>query len=259
MKNIIVKGLAALVMSVLVVSCTKEDDVVTGTGSIEIEYDNSFGGNDLILTSQSNTTSNSEVLKVSMAKYIVSNVVLTKEDGTEVTYPKSESYFIIDESTTGAQSITLNNIPAGDYTKIKFGIGVDKAQFDLGASGQGDFLTTASTAGMMWSWAAGYKFLAFEGTYTSPTVTTAASYKIHNGQSGTDYNYAEVTLALPTNAQVRTTITPAVHLKVDLGKIIDGTNKIKLSDGATIMGGAKLVLVTQNIPEMFTVDHVHND
>lgn len=261
MKNIVLKSLAVLAMSAFTISCTKDDtnEEVSGTGSLTLKYDNSFGGNDLILTTQTNTTSNNEVLKVDKIKYIVSNIVLTKSDGTVFTYPKSQSYFIVDEATPSSLAVTLKDVPAGDYTKVKFGIGVDKAQWELGATGQGDFLTQASAAGMMWSWSSGYKFLAFEGSFTSATVTTAANYKIHVGQTGTDYNYAEVSLDMPTKALVRTTITPSVHLIADLGKIIDGKNKIKLSEGATLMGGAVLATITENITGMFTVDHVHND
>jgi len=153
----------------------------------------------------------------------------------------------------------LEGIPAGNYTKITFGIGVDKAQWELGATGQGDFLAQAQAAGMMWSWSAGYKFVAFEGTFTSPTVTTATDFKVHTGQTGTDYNYKEITLDLPTNAMVRTTITPDIHIVSDVSKIIDGTNKFKLSDKATIMGGTDLTLITANLSNMFSVAHVHND
>ena len=118
-------------------------------------------------------------------------------------------------------SDSTENIPAGDYTKIKFGIGVDKAQFDLGATGQGDFLATAQDAGMMWNWTAGYKFVLFEGKFTSSTVSSATPFMVHTGQTGTDYNYTEVTLDLPTKALVRTTITPDVHIFADVSKIID--------------------------------------
>jgi hypothetical protein len=45
----------------------------------------------------------------------------------------------------------------------------------------------------------------------------------------------------------------------DLSQLIDGTNKINFSESATVMGGAKLALVTANISSMFTIDHVHND
>jgi hypothetical protein len=117
----------------------------------------------------------------------------------------------------------------------------------------------------MWSWSAGYKFLAFEGTFTSSTVTTATSFMVHTGQTGTDYNYTTVTLNLPTNALVRTTITPQVHIMADISKVLDGSNKISLTAsngmgmGAMIMSGDKLPLITSNLPTMFSVEHVHND
>lgn len=267
MKNTLYKALALVAISISLTACSNDDNKndLSGSGSLILEYDNGFGANDLILNTQGNTTSNNEVLKVSLVKYIISNVVLTKADGTTLVYPKSKSYFIADEGSADGHEFKLTDIPAGDYTKVKFGIGVDEDQWKLGASGQGDFLAKADKAGMLWSWAAGYKFLAFEGTFTSATVTTATSFMIHTGKTGTNYNYTEVTLDLPTKALVRTAITPTVHIKIDLSKIIDGTNKIKLSDnnaggmGAMIMGGANLPLITQNISAMFKVDHVHND
>ena len=267
MKNTLYRALAIVTLSMSLFSCSSDDnnETITGNGKITLKFDNSYGANDLILNTQGNTTSNNEVLKINLVKYIVSNVVFTKADGTTFPYPKNKSYFIADESTAAGQQFQLADIPAGDYTKVKFGIGVDEEQWKLGAAGQGDFLAKADAAGMMWSWAAGYKFLAFEGTFTSSTVTTATPFMIHTGKTGTDYNYTEVTLDLPTKALVRTNITPAVHIITDLSKIIDGKNKIKLSDnnmggmGAMIMGGANLPLITQNISAMFRVDHVHND
>jgi hypothetical protein len=265
MKNLRNKAIAIIALSAVFTSCTNNDEVISGTGNVGVEFDNSFGSNDLILSTQVNTTSNNEVLKINAVKYIISNIVLIKEDGTTFTYPKSESYFIVDEATEASHLLELTNVPAANYTKVKFGIGVDKAQWELGATGQGNFLATAQAADMMWSWSAGYKFLAFEGTFTSPTVANSTSFMVHTGQTGTDYNYTEVTLDLPTKAMVRTTITPEIHVVADVSKIIDGTNKIKLSDnnmggmGAMIMGGASLPLVTANLNGMFTVAHVHND
>lgn len=267
MKNTLYKALALVAISIAFISCSNDDnnEASSGNGNLTLKFDNAFGANDLILNTQGNMTSNNEVLKISLVKYIVSNVVLTKADGTTFTYPKSKSYFIADESTAAGQQFKLTDIPAGDYVKVKFGIGVDEDQWKLGAAGQGDFLAQANDAGMLWSWAAGYKFLALEGTFTSATVTTATPFMIHTGKTGTDYNYTEVTVDLPTKALVRDNITPAVHIITDLSKIIDGKNKIKLSDnnaggmGAMIMGGANLPLITQNISAMFKVDHVHND
>lgn len=257
MKNIFKKTVAIATLSLFVLSCEKDEEVISGTGNLEIEFDNAYGSNDLILNTQANTTSNNEVLKVSQLKYIISNIVLTKEDGSTYTYPKNESYFIIDEATGFVPE--LENIPAGNYTKIKFGIGVDKTQWELGATGQGDLLINAEAAGMISSWATGYKLVNFEGTFTSATVLTDTSFKIHIGQSGENYNYTEVTLDLPSKAIVRTNITPEIHVVADVSKIIDGTNKIKLSEGSTLVEGTKIPLITENLNEMFTIDHVHND
>ncbi|MBL0014198.1 MAG: hypothetical protein IPP30_11025 [Flavobacterium sp.] len=261
--------IAALAITFAFTSCSNDDDdatnTITGEGAIGLEFDNVFGSANLILNTQINTTSQGENLKVSDVKYIVSNIVLTKEDGSTYTVPKSESYFIVDESDEASQTIELSNVPAGNYTKVKFGIGVDQEQFNLGADGQGDFLTLADSKGMMWSWSAGYKFVKFEGLFTSASVATDTEFMVHTGQTGTDYNYTEITLNLPEQATVRTTITPDVHIFADVAKIIDGTNKINLSDnnmggmGAMIMGGANLPLITANLSGMFTVNHVHND
>jgi hypothetical protein len=254
-KNII----AALAIALTFTACSNDDDnTPTGEGSLKLEFDNVYKSADLAFNT-AYTNTNGETVKVSKAKYIVSNIVLTKADGTTYTVPKSESYFIIDEATAASTLLTLPNIPAANYTKVSFGIGVDQEQFLLGADGQGNFLANAQAAGMMWSWSAGYKFIAFEGTFTSAAVTTDTTFMLHTGKTGTDYNYATVTLDLPENALVRTNITPQVHIMADLAQLIDGTNKINFADGAMVMGGAKLALVTANIANVFEVHHVHND
>ncbi len=259
------KNIAAVVIiAISLFSCSNNDEVISGEGNLKLEFDNVYNANNLAFDT-SYTNSNGEVVKINKLKYIVSNIVLTKADGTTYVVPKSQSYFIVDEATAASAVLNLPNIPAANYTKVTFGIGVDQAQFNLGATGQGDFLTLAQTAGIMWSWSAGYKFLAFEGTFTSATVTTATSFMVHTGQTGTDYNYSEVTLNLPTNALVRTTITPQVHIMANIAKVLDGANKISLTEsngmgmGAMIMSGAKLPLITANLPSMFSVEHVHND
>lgn len=268
MKKILYK-VVIVALCAFITSCSSDeqpDDTTAETGKLSLKFDNSYNNNDLILDTQTITTAHNEKLKVNVVRYIVSNIVLTKEDGTTFTYPKAKSYFIADENdaSTGYQ-FDLTDIPEGDYTKVKFGIGVDKEQWQLGAAGQGDFLAKAQAKDLLWSWSAGYKYLAFEGTFTSATVTESSSFMIHTGQIGGAYNYTEVTLDLPTKALVRKNIKPAIHVVTDLSKILDGENTIILSDyneagmGAMIMGGEALPKITTNISKMFRVDHVHND
>ena len=256
LKNIAIAMVAAIALT----SCSNDDNnEITGEGNLKLEFDNVYGDENFAFNT-AYTNSNGEVVKATNAIYIVSNIVLTKTDGSTYTVPKSESYFFVNESDAASTLLNLPNIPAGNYNKITFGIGVDADQFNAGASGQGTMWTDAQALGMTWSWAAGYKFVKFEGTYTSSTVTTETSYMVHTGKTGDVYNYAQVTLDLPENALVRTNITPQVHIMADLKKILDGTTVINLTDGAMVMGGTKVQNISaNNVPTMFEAHHVHND
>lgn len=255
----------SLFLMTFLFSCSSEEDSVSGTGKLNLEFDQVFGGADLILRTQTNAMSNGEVLKINDLKYIVSNIRLTKADGTVFTYPKSDSYFLIDESNAQTHIVNLDNIPAGDYVSVTFGIGVDQEQFNLGASGQGNFLAVAEASSMLWSWSAGYKFLVFEGTFTTPSVTESETFMVHTGRTGIAYNYTETTLTLPETATVRKALTPQVHIFADAKRILEGQNVISLEEnsaaglGAMIMGGAILGEVTANVSQAFQVNHVHND
>jgi hypothetical protein len=262
------KIVAVMAITAACTSCSNDDDtsdLANQYGNLEVEFDNVFGNANLILNSQSNATSQGEALNISNVKYIISNIVLTKEDGTTFVYPKAESYFIVSEADELSRVVELENIPAGNYTAITFGIGVDEAQYNLGEAAQGGLFASAQNEGMASVWSEGYTHLLFEGTFTSPTVTTPTTFMIRTGKSGADYNYTGVTLNFPDKALVRTAITPDVHIFADVAKVADGTNKINLSEnntpgvGAMISSGENLSLVTANLAQMFTVDHVHND
>lgn len=268
MKNKIKNSITILIVAIALSSCTKDNNNVdTGAGSLKIQFENGFADNGLVIGGPTVATSNNEILKISKIKYLVSNIVLTKDDGTLFVYPKEQSYFIVDDATLASLHINLSNVPIGNYKKITFGIGVDKEQYDLGELGQGTIWTQAQTDGMTMSgtWMGGYKCIDFEGTFSSPTVISDASFMVQNGKSGMDYNYAEISLDLPTNALVRSNIIPEIHMSTDLSQIIDGTNKISLTtikgsgSHAMIMGGSTLPLITENITEMFAIEHVHND
>ncbi len=255
LKNI----LAVMALALAFTSCSDDDNnEITGQGNIKLEFDNVYGSSNLAFNTPY-TNSNGEVVKINNAIYIISNIVLTKTDGSTYTVPKSQSYFFVNEANAASTILNLPNIPAGNYNKVTFGVGVDQAQFDMGASGQGTLWTDAQALGMTWSWAAGYKFIKFEGTVTS-TSHTNATFRVHTGKTGTIYNYTEVSLDFPDNALVRTNITPQVHIMADLKKVIDGTTKINFEEGLDVMSGTKVQNISaNNVPTLFEVEHVHND
>lgn len=263
--NHTIKLTAFAVLITLFVSCSNDDNPQTdGTGDIHIEFDNVYGSNNLELGSQY-LTSQGETLTPSDIKYVISNIELTDETGTTFIYPKSQGYFIVSEADENTHVLELHNIPAANYVKIRFGIGVDQPRYNEGQAAQSAFFTTAQSLGMASVWDAGYKHLLFEGSFTSASVAAPAAFSVQTSMSESDYNYTTVTLSFPDKALVRTTITPEVHIFADVAKVIDGPNKFSLSatangtGNAVIANGPDLGLITANLSEMFTVNHVHND
>lgn len=265
MKFLLKNTLAILAFATFLTSCSSDDDsgqALSGNGEMELFFDNSVNGDKLILGTNY-TNSNNETLKINRLNYIVSNFVLVKDDGTEFTYPKASSYFVISEEA-GLNTINLKDIPAGNYTKIKFGLGVDQQRYLQGETAQQSFWDLAAANNLTWTWSTGYRFINFEGSFTAPGLDGEKTFQVHQGSNTATDNYREITLTLPNTARVRTDVSPSVHFIADANKILDGQNKIKLSEAmnpagtsSSIMGGEKLISIAANTTVMFVVDHVH--
>ena len=255
----------AIMLCILTISCSSDDteDLTGQTGTLALKFDNGVGDQDFIFGTTYNK-SNGESYKLETLKYIISNVRVKDSEGNTFTYPSDENIFIVDEAkgnNAGEIYINLNNVDAADYTEITFGIGVDQQRFLLGADGQGDFLTEAQEAGMMWAWATGYRFIRLDGTYSSNTEIDAA-LNIHMGSVGTSLdNYKEVTLALENTVRVRENANPEIHIKADIAKIFDGETSVNLDDGYSQVhtSGDTTPVIANNLKGIFEVHHVHNN
>ncbi|CAA0194457.1 MbnP family protein [Tenacibaculum maritimum] len=243
-------------------SCSDDDTPIThgGKNNVSIEFDSSFNEDDLILGS-SYINGNGENLTISSFDYIVSNFVLITEEGKEVPYPKEKSYFIISEGGNGKDKnvkVMLKDMPAGKYIKMRFGIGVDQKRYMEGQAAQEEFWTKAEGYNLTWNWQAGYKFVVLEGNVKTSGQADKEKFMLHIASRGTSIDlYKEVEVSMET-ALVDHDKSPQIHIKVDASKMLDGTHKIKLSEGTTIMGGEKASLIADNNKEMFAVHHVHN-
>lgn len=265
MKTAFRNTIIAFVLSGFLISCSNDDEEnLDGTfGDVELFFDNGMNGDELILGS-AYSNSNDENLTVNRLNYIISNVILYKEDGSEYIYPKEKSYFIISQESN-IHEILLEDIPAGNYTKVKFGLGVDEQRYLQGETAQQEFWDYATEHNLTWTWSTGYRFINFEGTFTSSNNTEPLNYQIHQGSNSETDNYREITLNMPSSARVRNNKLPIIHIVADANKIADGTNKIVLFDNlntggtnASIMGGENLIKIAANTMQMFVVDHVHN-
>lgn len=167
-------------------SCNQEDpkpDALPKTkGILTLQFSNTFDGSSLTKNSATYYTNEAgNEFNVSTFRYYISNVELTKLDGSKVFYPVYKLIDAFDEST---QTITLLEVPNGDYKAISYFIGIDSTRNHSGPQ-EGDL---SATTGMLWTWASGYLFLKLEGFYKNGTSQTSFRYHI-----GTDELLNKVT------------------------------------------------------------------
>ncbi len=251
MKKFIIIILAILTIT----SCKSDDEGSEPTfGNITLDFKNTIENNNIEFETNTYTNGSGETYKISELKYIISNVVLIKANGEEFKYPVDEGYFLINEEGIESKKISLLDIPVGDYTKIRFGVGVDQSKYPL--NGMANFIPTAEESGMLWSWSAGYKFIKFEGTYGD----TDAPFLIHVGSHGTALdNYKEVTLDLTSTLKVITSKASEIAVNVDVAKIFDSTNTHSFADKSDVqVDPVRAPKIAENISTMFTITGVSN-
>jgi len=253
-----------LVLSIIAitVSCKKDpkDPEPTPTqaptvGNLTLEFDPFVGSSSLIFDSHDYVNANSDTFTVSMFKHYISNIVLTKSDNSEYTVPNS--YYIVDYKASGANLITLTNIPVAHYKAVRFLLGVDSTRNVSGAQ-EG---ALAASNGMFWNWNTGYIFMKMEGT--SPQSTDVGKKIVFHigGFSGANNALKTISLGFGTEtANVNGTKTPRVHMKTDLLKMFSGSNTISFATmNKIMMPGMNAMKIANNYASMFSFEHVHND
>lgn len=265
MKESINYALSLLFASALLLACTKDDVAPAGAddkNAVTLEFDNRVGAQKMALGSTTYKNAFGEEFTLTTFNYFISNVVLKKEDGTEVKFP--DQYFLVRQDEPKSWEPELNDVPAADYTEISFLIGVDSARTVAGSDKRTGVLDEYAPehAGMSWSWNTGYIFLKMEGTspVAPPNSAGKRAFEMHiGGFKGAANNLRTVTLPLNTRATVRKNIAPTIHLVADFLKVFDGPNKIKLAETNSVHMPAAGGPIADNYMKMFVVDHVHND
>ncbi len=258
-----------------VTSCRSDDDednISDPTpGKLQVKFENGFNNlGNIVLNQTTQTSTNGQKHQFSTLKYVISNITLIDENGGEFKYHYNDpdkGAFIVDqaEAVAGINYLNLTEIPKNNYKKIRIGLGISQTAYLIGQDGQGIFWQKAKTAGMAWSWAAGYIFTKLEGKYGSSSPTT--EFMNHCGNMGnvtannTADLYREITLDLPTTARVTKDVTPSIHILADLNQYLSGQTALSLDATNNMAMGSNqhLVNVTNNLTKMFKVDHVHND
>lgn len=240
------------------VACDDDDNPSTQTpttGKLRFAFENVVGSQPLAF-GQSYTTLDGDAFTVSKFNYFISNIKLTKADGTVWSEP--ESYHLVKQAETASRSFELKDVPSGDYTRLTFTIGVDSARNVSGAqTGALDPLND-----MFWSWSSGYIFLKLEGT--SPQAQPNGALIFHVGgfrrPNSTIRTVSPAWPAGTTALQIKGDKTSELHLKADVQKLFSGPNTIRfaqMSNTGHSSDPNSVKLANNYAAGLFRIDHVH--
>jgi hypothetical protein len=200
-----------LVVSTIVLtfnSCKKDEPEVDQqpVQEIQIVINHSSGSSKFNLIDVfQNPAGNS--FKTSTFKYILSNFELVKEDGSSISFNNIE---LINQESDSSQTFKLLNVPDGNYTAMRFAIGVDSLQNATLVNGGGDL---DPSDGMVWTWNTGYIFLKHEGQY----LDSAGVWKPYFYHLGTNRGFTEI--ELPLQSLVMEGKLKTMNLNFDLFKM----------------------------------------
>lgn len=240
----------------------------TAKAALSLEFDNIVGGYNLQLHTGVYKNAAGEDFTIDLLQYYISNVKLTKADGSEYVVPQDSSYFLLKEGSD-AERFANMNVPEGDYTAVSFLVGVDSLRSTMGIDKRTGVLDPAGGMedGMYWGWNPGYIFVKMEGTSPSAPIdpTGQHKYRYHiGGFGGYDVkninNIKTISIDLTAGgvAKVRTGRKANIHLMVDIDKIFSGQTNVSLATHPSVMFSDFSVQVANNYQHMFRHDHTEN-
>lgn len=275
-KSIYLAGILLALISAIS-ACKKDSDndttptpVVSGdtTGSLDMYFDN-MAGEEQLNFGQGYVNENGDSLSFSLLNYYISNIVLIKEDGSEYTIPKNNSYFLVRHGVDSTQNISLSNIPVGKYKGFRFVLGVDSLKSIAPIGERTGVLDPAGLgSGMYWSWNSGYIFFKAEGVSPqAPLDTQSNSHKfryhigLFGGYNAPTLNNLKTITVMAQNGQlanVSKTVTPEMHIEVDILEMFKNPTKVSIAANPTVMVSPYSATIANNYADMFVLHHIHN-
>lgn len=259
MKNGIILFLASLAL----LSCKKDVIVppeplpplnyIDTTGFLEIHVDNVVNGVPLALGTTTYVSSFTDTFSVDILKYYISNVQLVSANG--YTYTEADSYYLVNEANPNSLHLMIKKVPPGQYTSIRFLIGVDSAKNVSGA--QDGALDPIND--MFWDWNTGYIMAKMEGHSPQSTQPTKKIVYHIGGFADKFKGIRYVTLNFPNTANTTKTHTPILNLEADLYKWFLNPNFSDFNTSSVITGiSYESSGMADNYANMFSVTSVIN-
>lgn len=249
-----------LAITVTTIGCKKDDPYVapTNTGTVNLNITTEVGGTAVVLNNIYSDVKGYRYMPT-LFKLYLSNISFIKDDGSEV-FVKDAELLDLGNSLNGEAETRTYDLVLGDYTGIRFWLGVDST---MNATDPASYPSTDPLSlytGTYWDWNTGYRFLMFEGVYDTVPNGTGALY---NGNSftyhtGTNALYIEADLsnAQQTFSLIEDGDSYNYNLALDMNKILySSSDTIAIKDNRVTHTTNNMPLaekITNNLSQVFS-------
>lgn len=224
---------------------------------IELTFHNKFTHEPLSLKKEY-TNVHGEKMSFTAFDYFISNIKLTKKDGSAYQIPTEANYYLIKQSDSTTHTIRLQ-IPKGEYTHISYIIGVDSLRSTMGADQRTGVLDVgAAGRGMYWRWNSGYIFFKLEGKSTASPDSLRNRFAYHIGGYGgydkpsiNNIRRNTVTFSKPLTASIKKSIHIDIDVQID--KLFEGDAPLKIAEHPSVMFGPLTKQIADTYVDLFQV------
>jgi len=263
----------AFISALFLASCSDDNESTVSetsiAGNLAFTASTTFGSSAFTLDNEY-TTPEGDKIKPSEIRYWVSNVVLTKADGS--TYAVPNAYYLIQQCkaqevqegsftmpATKRETVNIANIPAGTYTGVTFSIGVDSEHNDNLSLQSGELSILQNMTNISWMWHTSYIFSKIGGTYTNGNGETFSFLF----ETGTNDVYKTITKTFSQPIRIDGLKPATITMNVDAAKLFTGIKitDAKRSGNVYTIGAATPELMAKlatNYTNAFTLERVEN-
>lgn len=171
-------ALLALLFSTFAFQACKDNpvDPAPEKTAFALQLNVNWGSSPIVL-SQPYTSSTGRKFQIDAFKIYLDDLSLKKPDGS---YQLVNDIALVDLYKPESQKI-MAEVPAGAYTGLRFGIGIDSVQNHTDPASYAIAHPMSSTTGMYWSWFTQYIFCKIEGSADTTGGFANRTFLYHTG------------------------------------------------------------------------------
>jgi len=207
------------VVAALLIGCGDDDEPTPEPNPISLEknvdllFSTTFGGE--AFSANEDVAVNAHRFELTLLKFYVSNIVFTKVDGSEISFPDP---ILVDlGSSLGLNNLFPLSVEPGDYQSVRFAVGLDEETNATNAEPLETSNALSSSQNMWWGWASAYKFIMLEGRYDAQPLGTEIWEQAFAYHMGNDELYREVSIDF--SETVITNELKTLEISIDLKEV----------------------------------------